>query len=220
MATTDWQGRICRSPRTWFSRATRSRPSSKPRADHRESLTVACLGPLTNLAVALRLEPRLGQWIGQVTLMGGSDGVGHMTPTTEFNFWCDPEAASIVCGSGANVRVVGYDVTRHIGFSADEIATLSQVGLGLPPGWLAMFAASISNDSKRYGGCRILRFTARWPSCCGETRPRADTPAFDAGERAGNFTRGMSVYDDRPLASLTIPPFERLPPGEVECTVG
>lgn len=187
--------------------------------DYRESLTVACLGPLTNLAVALRIEPRLCHWIGQITLMGGSHGVGHMTATTEFNFWCDPEAASIVCGSGANVRVVGYDVTRHIGFSADEIATLSKSDR--PTARLVGHVCGFNLERQQavwglphspiHSTLAILPLVR--PDLV-RTRKRSMRV-----ELAGNFTRGMSVYDDRPLASLTTPPFEGLPPGEVDCTM-
>lgn len=70
------------------------------------ALTVACLGPRTNLATALQLEPRLSDWIGPVTLIGGSHGIGHMTPTTEFNFWCDrrppPSFATIRCARASS----------------------------------------------------------------------------------------------------------------------
>ena len=53
-----------------------------------------CIGPLTNLALAIRLEPNLPNLINSITIMGGSEGAkGNTTRTAEFNFWADPESA-------------------------------------------------------------------------------------------------------------------------------
>jgi purine nucleosidase len=79
------------------------------------SLTVAAIGPLTNLALALRLEPRLVDVIDQIVVMGGAMFVpGNVTPSAEANIWNDPEAAEIVCGSGLRVTMIGLDVTHQI----------------------------------------------------------------------------------------------------------
>src|SRR3954471_19378401 len=82
---------------------------------HRGELVVALIGPQTNFAVALRREPRLRQWVSEVTIMGGSAGFGNITPAAEFNVHCDPEAASVVFESGIPIRMVGYDITRQTG---------------------------------------------------------------------------------------------------------
>ena len=79
---------------------------------HRGELVVALIGPETNFAVALKREPRLKEWVREVTIMGGSTTLGNITPVAEFNIHCDPEAASVVFESGIPIRMVGYNVTR------------------------------------------------------------------------------------------------------------
>src|SRR3954447_5482402 len=91
---------------------------------HRSELVVALIGPETNFAVALKREPRLRQWVREVTIMGGSTGLGNITPVAEFNIHSDPEAASVVFDSGIPIRMVGYNVTRRTGFDAGDLARL------------------------------------------------------------------------------------------------
>src|SRR3954452_23403206 len=95
---------------------------------HRGELVVAAIGPNTNLALALKREPRLRSWLREVTIMGGSATLGIVTPVAEFNIHADPEAAAVVFESGIPIRMVGYDVTRQIGFDRDDIARLRESG--------------------------------------------------------------------------------------------
>src|SRR4051794_5949549 len=97
-------------------------------SSYRGVLVVALIGPQTNFAVALRREPRLKDWVREVTVMGGSTGLGNITPVAEFNIHCDPEAASVVFESGIPIRMVGYNVTRRTGFDADDLARLRTNG--------------------------------------------------------------------------------------------
>lgn len=76
-------------------------------------ITLVTLGPLTNIALALRLEPRLAAWVKQCYVMGGAAStVGNVTPAAEYNIWCDPEAARIVFHSGMSITMVGWEVSR------------------------------------------------------------------------------------------------------------
>jgi purine nucleosidase len=75
------------------------------------SVTLVATGPLTNIALAVRREPRLVTWVKDFVIMGGSAGRGNVTPAAEFNIWSDPEAAAIVFGAGWTVRMIGLDVT-------------------------------------------------------------------------------------------------------------
>ncbi len=71
------------------------------------------LGPLTNIALALRKEPRLAEWVKACYVMGGNAcTVGNVTPAAEFNIWCDPEAAKIVFDSGMKILMVGWELCR------------------------------------------------------------------------------------------------------------
>jgi len=76
-------------------------------------ITLITLGPLTNIAAALTLEPRLAEWVKECYVMGGAAcTVGNVTPAAEFNIWCDPEAARIVFLSGMKILMVGWEHCR------------------------------------------------------------------------------------------------------------
>lgn len=78
-------------------------------------ITLVCVGPLTNLAIALNVEPRLPDLLRRVVVMGGSfwEG-GNVTPHAEFNTFCDPEAAAQVFAAPfVDLTVVGLDVTHQ-----------------------------------------------------------------------------------------------------------
>ncbi|HMO57895.1 MAG TPA: nucleoside hydrolase [Roseiflexaceae bacterium] len=72
------------------------------------------IGPLTNVAVALKRDPSLPQRIKQISLMGGSLTFGNVTPAAEFNIWCDPEAAHVVFTSGIPIKMIGLNVTHQV----------------------------------------------------------------------------------------------------------
>jgi len=76
-------------------------------------ITLVTLGPLTNIALALNLEPRLATWVKACYVMGGAAcTVGNITPAAEYNIWCDPEAARIVFHSGLKILMVGWELCR------------------------------------------------------------------------------------------------------------
>jgi inosine-uridine nucleoside N-ribohydrolase len=80
-------------------------------------VTIMAIGPLTNVAMALRQEPGLAAKIKQVYIMGGAvaslpDGGGNITPNAEFNFWVDPEAAKVVLRSGVPIVLSPLNVSR------------------------------------------------------------------------------------------------------------
>jgi inosine-uridine nucleoside N-ribohydrolase len=78
-------------------------------------LTIIAIGPLTNLAAALRADPLLATRLERVVIMGGAFAVpGNTTPTAEFNFFMDPEAAEIVLSAGVNPVLVGLDVCHQV----------------------------------------------------------------------------------------------------------
>lgn len=95
---------------------------------HRGALHVAVTGAATNLALALRTEPRLAEWLAGITLMAGTTGIGNATPVAEFNVVCDPEALDVVLRAGVPTWMVGLDVTRRVGAGPAEIAQLRQDG--------------------------------------------------------------------------------------------
>jgi len=80
-------------------------------------VTIMAIGPMTNVAMALRQEPGLAAKVKQLYIMGGAvaslpDGAGNMTPNAEFNFWVDPEAAKIALRSGIPIVLSPLNVSR------------------------------------------------------------------------------------------------------------
>jgi inosine-uridine nucleoside N-ribohydrolase len=90
-------------------------------------VTLVTLGPLTNLALALRLEPELvTARIGRHVMMGGNiESPGNTGPHSEFNVWCDPEAAEAVFAAGLGTEMVGLDVTRQLVVPATAVQRLA-----------------------------------------------------------------------------------------------
>ncbi|QMS84254.1 nucleoside hydrolase [Candidatus Xianfuyuplasma coldseepsis] len=77
-------------------------------------ITMVTTGPMTNLALAMRKEPRIKQHIKEIVFMGGSYTYGNVTPAAEFNILADPEAAHIIFTSGLPLKMFGLDVTRQV----------------------------------------------------------------------------------------------------------
>ena len=75
-------------------------------------IVIVPVGPLTNIAMAMRLQPAICGKIKQISLMGGAFGVGNSTPAAEFNIYADPEAAKIVFESGVPIVMMGLDITN------------------------------------------------------------------------------------------------------------
>lgn len=86
------------------------------------NVTIVALGPLTNVAMALLLQPDLAAHIREIVLMGGAAFVpGNVSPAAEANIWNDPEAADIVFGAACPVTMVGLDVTHRIIMTAADL---------------------------------------------------------------------------------------------------
>jgi pyrimidine-specific ribonucleoside hydrolase len=87
-------------------------------------ITIVGVGPLTNVALALRADPELANMIPAIAIMGGSLSGGNMTPAAEFNLYVDPEAARIVFDANIPLTMVGLDVTRKCRVSEEHIKQL------------------------------------------------------------------------------------------------
>jgi pyrimidine-specific ribonucleoside hydrolase len=92
-------------------------------------VTVAAIGPLTNLALLLRVYPDAAARIGRLVIMGGSAGRGgNVTAAAEFNAWSDPEAAHAVLASTLPTLLVGLDVTLPTVLQPAGIARFAAAG--------------------------------------------------------------------------------------------
>ena len=98
----------------------------------KEKITLAVLGPMTNIGKLIRDFPNVKNNIEKIVFMGGGAGMGNHTPVAEFNILVDPEAADIVLSSGIPLVMMGLDVT-HQAISTKEriekiVATGSETG--------------------------------------------------------------------------------------------
>jgi inosine-uridine nucleoside N-ribohydrolase len=92
-------------------------------------IALVCVGPLTNVAQAVRREPRLAQTVRELVIMGGALRVpGNITPCAEFNIFADPHAAHIVLHAGWPVRLVALDVTTRTLFKRELAEQLAASG--------------------------------------------------------------------------------------------
>jgi len=93
------------------------------------SITIAMLGPQTNLALALIQAPEITQGIKEVVVMGGAHfNGGNITPVAEFNLFADPHAAQIVLASGVKLTYVPLDVTHKILTSEQRLKQIAALG--------------------------------------------------------------------------------------------
>jgi pyrimidine-specific ribonucleoside hydrolase len=94
-----------------------------------EPVTVAAIGPLTNIALLLAVYPDAAARIGRLVVMGGSAGAGgNVTAAAEFNVWADPEAAAVVFRAGLPTVLVGLDVTLPTVLTEAGIARFAAAG--------------------------------------------------------------------------------------------
>ena len=94
-----------------------------------EPVTVAAIGPLTNIALLLAVYPDAAARIGRLVVMGGSAGAGgNVTAAAEFNVWADPEAAAVVFRAGLPTVMVGLDVTLPPVLTEAGIARFAAAG--------------------------------------------------------------------------------------------
>jgi purine nucleosidase len=96
-------------------------------------ITLVAIGPLTNLALALRKEPRLAQAVKELYIMGGAiRHEGNTTPLAEFNTYVDPHAAHIVFHSGIPITLVPLDVTYHCILTEAHLQELDRIPSPIP----------------------------------------------------------------------------------------
>jgi len=167
-------------------------------------ITLVATGPLTNIALAVRREPRLADWVRQFVIMGGSAGRGNVTPAAEYNIWADPEAAAAVFRAGWTVIMLGLDVTMRTGASASVLQRMGELG---PFGTELLLPAL---DQYRSVGGSGSRGGLGGSSPLGAGPPVHDVcavawvaqpdlfglvPARVQVELTGQFTAGMTVTD-------------------------
>ena len=104
----------------------------------KEQITIVAVGPLTNLAAALLMDPGISRNIEQIVIMGGGYNITNATAAAEFNIWYDPEAAQRVINCGARILMVPLDATHAACVTLDDCSRFR--ALGTKP---ADFAAAV-----------------------------------------------------------------------------
>jgi len=117
-----------------------------------KTLTLATLGPLTNVAQALRNAPDIADRIAEVVMMGGgfSEG-GNVTPAAEFNIYVDPTAAAEVFASGIPITMMPLDVTHQVLASEDRVERFRALGTKAGDTVAGMLGFFDRYDSEKYG---------------------------------------------------------------------
>lgn len=176
-----------------------------------DDLWLVPVGPLTNIALALRAAPDIATRIAGISLMGGGT-FGNRTPLAEFNVWADPEAAEIVFGYGGRLVMAGLDVTHQFRATAPRIArvaALDGVLAAVLADLLGFFSANYisRHDPGSIDGAAVhdplAVFAVTHPDLFTRTSQHV------AIEVDGNLTRGMTVIDrrtvtDRPAANCEV----------------
>lgn len=164
-----------------------------------DKVDLLMIGPLTNLALALRLKPECASGIGQVTIMGGSIyGRGNVTPAAEFNIFSDPEAAAIVFAAEIEIIVAPWEactVHRITGAQVDAVFDAA------PNGPQKEFSHALSAHARAtiasYGGGDHFRFVDPLAAAI-MIAPEIVTKTLSASvdvALAPGLTRGMTVVD-------------------------
>ncbi len=161
-------------------------------------IELVTLGPLTNIAVALKRDPGMMRNVSRCVIMGGNPCcAGNVTPAAEYNMWVDPDVARIVCRSGLPIELVGWQLCR-----GDAVLNEGDIertlGLGTALAKFAIGCNSTARDAylRQTGEIGIslpdpvAMSVALDPSICIE----ASNHFLDV-ETASDLTRGMTVVD-------------------------
>jgi inosine-uridine nucleoside N-ribohydrolase len=159
-------------------------------------LWIIAVGPLTNVALAIQRAPDLASIVAGISIMGGGT-FGNATAAAEFNIWADPEAADVVFGSGAPIRLCGLDLTHQVCVDDAFLARLAAVDTPI-----CAFVGGLLRHYRR----RILELVeedlaALHDPCAVLAVSHPDCFAFSSHrvrvELHGTHTRGMTVIDRR-----------------------
>ncbi|MBD2328533.1 nucleoside hydrolase [Alkalinema sp. FACHB-956] len=116
-----------------------------------EPITIATLGPLTNLAIALIKEPRIIPQIREVVMMGGAITHGNVTPSAEFNIYTDPHAAAVVLTAGLNLTLISLDVTHQAIATPERVSKIRELGDPIGSTVATLLTQYSSHDMGQYG---------------------------------------------------------------------
>lgn len=165
-------------------------------------LTLVAIGPLTNVALALMLEPRVATSVVEIIAMGGVflEQTNVAARPGEFNLWVDPDAAAVVLASGAPLRFVGLDVTRRVRLSREDAAQMAVAGSEFTrfaatctQDWIDHLERTTPGDEEARGSCALHDPLAVAVICSPDLV--IWRRAHVAVETASDRTRGVVIAD-------------------------
>jgi inosine-uridine nucleoside N-ribohydrolase len=168
-------------------------------AERPGEITLVAVGPLSNLAAALALDPTFSGNVAELVIMGGAIDKSNVTPSAEFNIWADPEAAAVVLAAPfPKITLVPLDATHQALISLEQCAELRALGSKAGEGAAALVEF------------RIAGYEANQPTGVPRTAPVHDAVCIaallDPGviatkflnvvvETRGDYTIGRTVVD-------------------------
>ena len=163
--------------------------------DSNEKVTIVATGPLTNVALFLKMYPALKEKVNEIVFMGGSATRGNRTPFAEFNIWMDPEAADVVLRSGLPLTMCGLDVTHQALVTKEIFAKLESMGTSVSKtiiGLLKFFAKTYDEvfempDPPLHDPVAVALLIDRSVVKCRKVNVQV--------ELTGTLTRGATVVD-------------------------
>ncbi len=166
------------------------------------TVTLVPVGPYTNIALAIRKEPRIIERTKRVVAMGGSYTRGNITPAAEFNVYGDPEAADAVFRANWDVTMVGLDLTHQALATPELQDRVRAVG-----GSISKFILDIwAFIATTHGGLLQIEYPAVHDACC--VAAMIDATVFTTEkadirvEIAGRWTKGMTVCNFEKMGGM------------------
>lgn len=168
-----------------------------------KTVTLVPVGPYTNIALAVRKEPRIVERVKRVVVMGGAYTRGNITPAAEFNVYADPEAADVVFRSGWDVTMIGLDLTQTQALATPDLQDRVRA-IGGP---ISTFVLDIWRFiATTHGGLLQIAYPAIHDACCVAylidpsiiTTEKADIRV----ELAGRWTKGMTVCNFEKMGGM------------------
>ncbi|MFG6490903.1 nucleoside hydrolase [Microbacterium sp. P03] len=168
---------------------------------HAGELTIVAIGPLTNIALAVRRDPAFAANVRELVVMGGSlNGRGNVTPAAEYNIFVDPEAANIVVSAGfPSLRFVTWDplTIASTVFGPERIAQIEALDTPLSRFFVRANRATFAFDHAAGLGGSTHPDSLSVAIALAPELTRRERPYRVAVELRGEHTRGATVFDWR-----------------------
>jgi len=176
-----------------------------------EKISIVAIGPLTNIGLLLKTYPEVKAKIKVISIMGGAINHGNATPCSEYNFFVDPEAASIVFNSGVPLIMAGINLTVKATLNKENMKEIKKIGSNISEIGYKMIDNYTSDDPAIHDPCAVLALSNpemfQWEDLYVQidTRPGLTQGMSYADYRYNNVTKSNC----RVLTDLDVEKFRR-----------